>query len=158
MLKLKYFAFGSNILFEQMKWRIETIDKIERGTLYILNDYKLVFNVGYGTMSHRFANIVPESGAKVEGLLYDLTYDQLRRMDLYEALYKRCYFRIDDKTIACAYVGNYFSIMRKPGKPTLNYLNTILDGCREAELTWTYENLLKYKMENYKLKKSSKHK
>lgn len=160
MLTVKYFAYGSNINLERLKNRIESFNsqKVYRGEPFVLRDYALIFNAGmeFGTFS--YANIVPQRGAKVEGVLYEITPEQFRRLDQYELFYEKQYFQIDEDTIACTYVAKEGNTTKKEVKPDLNYLNTIIDGCLEEGLTATYNALVKYKTKNYKLKKGNKHK
>ncbi len=159
MLNVKYFSFGSNILLERLRWRVDQLGIVNPGVPFTLLNYKLVFNCCASKwIRHTYANIQYELGAKVEGLLYDLTERQLRHLDMYEALYERKYFRINDTTIGCTYVALPGCITYLEKKPELSYLNIILDGCKEAGLTNTYNSLLEYKKLNYKLKRISKHK
>lgn len=155
MLKVKYFAYGSNLQIERLKRRVEYFDdEIKPGTIYTLQNYKLSFNAGLEFAGYCFANIIPCIGEKVEGVLYDLSPEQFSRLDKYEALYEKQYFQINGKTIACTYVATKDNTLKKDKKPDLDYLNVIIDGAQNSNLIYTYNKLLEYKLKNYKIKKS----
>lgn len=150
MLKVKYFAYGSNLSIERLRNRLATNkNPILQGQKYILENYKLVFNVGFTS----FANIVPSQGDIVEGILYDITPEQFKVLDGIELFYIRSYFQIDKNTIGCTYIGKE-DVVTRERKPDLFYLNIIIDGAEESGLIHTYKNLVIYKLKNYKLKKS----
>ncbi len=156
MLNVKYFAYGSNIKYDRLKDRVEFFGELplQRGIPYTLNGYALNFGAGAMFGGWSYANIVPMINYQVEGILYDLTPEQFERLDRYEALYEKQYFQIDKDTIGCTYIAKRYNVTKRLTKPTLEYLNIILDGCRETNLTKTYNMLLAYKLANYKLKKS----
>jgi len=160
MLNVKYFAYGSNIDIDRLKQRVEGFGEpiIRAGTPYVLQDYHLIFNASssYSSAFWCFANIIPRIGSSVEGILYDMTPEQFTRLDRYEALYEKHYFQIDRNTIACTYIAKSISHNIR-SKPSLDYLNIIIEGCLASGLKRTYNELLQYKLQNYKLKKS-KHK
>ncbi len=155
MLTIKYWAFGSNLLRQRLAFRVDHLAPVNYGTPFTLLNYKLAFNCCASRfVKNTFANIIYDQGASVEGVLYDLTERQLRCLDMYEALYERKYFRINDTTIGCTYVALPDCVTMLKKKPALDYLNIILDGCKEAGLVRTYNELLEYKKQNYKLKKN----
>jgi len=156
MYNIKYFAYGSNISIERLKNRVEFANKpVKEGLKYTLKNYSLVFNVGYGYNS--FANVIPMNNSYVEGILYDLDEDQFRILDKYEGFYHRKYFKIDEETLGCIYIARSENIGNKRIKPNIDYLNIILDGCKETGLIKTYNTLVHYKNSNYKLKKGNRH-
>lgn len=154
MLTVKYFAYGSNIDIGRLKSRVEGFGEpdIKAGVPYTLNNYSLVFNAESNFGSWAFANIMFRSGDKVEGILYDMTSEQFERLDKYEVLYEKKYFQLDSSTIACVYIAKNISFKSK--KPTLEYLNIIIDGCLDTGLINTYNKLLEYKLKNYKIRKN----
>lgn len=161
MLTVKYFAYGSNIKIDRLKNRVEYFnEKLKPGIPFILYNYELVFNAISEFSFSSFANIIPKNGANVEGILYDITPQQLKRLDEFEVLYEKQYFQIDANTIGCVYICNNNNnnlIFSEKNKPTLEYLNLIIDGCKETGLNNTYNKLVEYKQNNYKLK-INKHK
>lgn len=158
MLNIKYFAYGSNISRERLRNRVETVfEPLAAGVPYVLNDYKLVFNAGAMYGLHCYANIIPARGENVEGILYDITPEQLSSLDRFEVLYNKHFFYLNNTTIGCVYIAKKEHVERRPKKPTLDYLNIIIDGCKETGLNRTYNELLQYKLRNYKIRKN-KHK
>ncbi len=155
MLTVKYFAYGSNISYERLKSRVQFMtEPLKNGEPYVLNDYELVFNAGIDFGLNCFANIMPRRGAKVEGILYTMTPAQFSQLDRYEMFYEKHYFIIDGETLGCVYIAKQASTCKIPKKPDLTYLNVIIDGCKEQGLETTYKKLVKFKMANYRLKKS----
>lgn len=159
-----YFSYGSNInywrMFDRLTvggfggfgFRSRKSEIPDRGIPYTLEGYKLVFNVGM--MRGQYANVVP--GTKkdfVEGLLYKLSHSQLMDLDKYEGCYKRKYFELPSGELACIYIA-LPEFCHKTGRPDLEYLNIILDGCKDSKLWKTYNMLVDYKNENFNLKKS----
>jgi gamma-glutamylcyclotransferase (GGCT)/AIG2-like uncharacterized protein YtfP len=60
----------------------------------LLPDYKLVFNKKAKDGDYSFANIVQQSGEKVEGIIYELPETELSKLDYFEG-YPFQYKRID---------------------------------------------------------------
>lgn len=155
MLTVKYFAYGSNIKFDRLRSRVEFLtEPIVNGEQYTLDGYRLVFNAGIDFGFSAYANIEEARGYSVEGILYDLTPAQFTRLDQYEAFYEKQYFQIDESTIGCVYIAKKEMTCKKAKRPDLTYLNTIIDGCEEQGLEDTYNLLVKYKLTNYKIRKS----
>ncbi|MFA9239463.1 MAG: gamma-glutamylcyclotransferase family protein [Candidatus Paceibacteria bacterium] len=158
MLSIKYFAYGSNLDIERLRNRIATFsDPIKEGIPYTLQNYRLVFNAGYMYSGIVFANIVLSKGEFVEGILYDITPAQLKELDRFEALYEKHFFYLNNNTIACVYIAENNRSLVIEGKPSLEYLNIIIDSCKKLGFTRTYDNLVEFKLSNYKIRKS-KHK
>lgn len=147
MKRLLYFAYGSNMKMERMEGRCGNVTKV--GT-YTLLGWRLVFNVNYG-----YANIVQgEPTDKVHGVLYHLDDHQIHSLDAYEGYpwsYQKTYYSAGTDIIFVYRAVNRWNIEYR--KPRLEYLNLILEGARENQLTELYNNLIDYKNENYKLKK-----
>ncbi len=82
-----YFAYGSNLSFEQMQRRIGSKPKVV-GKAYLEN-HRLGFTL-YSKLTWKggVADIVPEVGAKVWGVIYELIEEQLEKIDHYEG-YKK---------------------------------------------------------------------
>ena len=78
-----YFAYGSNINLEQMDYRCP--DATVVGPV-VLENYELLFRRG------GFATIAPKEGGRVHGLLWSITPECERSLDLYEG-YPRFYDR-----------------------------------------------------------------
>lgn len=147
MNKLYYFAYGSNILSNRLYERIGYAKVID---MHRLAGYKLVFDTGYYSRFN-FANIIPGNSTDfVEGILYEVNDKQLQHLDNYEALYKKEFFTVNGATVA-VYTNNE-GMNTQTGKPQLAYLNLILAGCKEHNLTHTFTLLTAYKRANYKLR------
>lgn len=154
MKKVYYFAYGSNLLIDKLKFRVDHLGEVTVYKQYNLMGWKLVFNCGW---FHTFANIVKGDETDfVEGILYDLNAYQLKLLNEYEGLYETYYFDIDANSIACVYISTKKCHKVDNGKPELAYLNSILQGCADHGLTKTYLKLMKYKQDNYKLKSFKK--
>jgi gamma-glutamylcyclotransferase (GGCT)/AIG2-like uncharacterized protein YtfP len=154
MNRILYFAYGSNMLLDRLEERVRKVIKIGN---YILQDWQLTFDAGY--FLNTYANIKPAIGAKVEGVLYQLNEHQIGFLDQYEGYprnYQKVYKIINlsgiiEPVIIFAYVSDNI-ILNNPRKPDLSYINIILAGCLENKLKETYEKVLEYKLNNYKLK------
>ena len=82
-----YFAYGSNLSLEQMRERIGSKPKVISGAY--LENHRLGFTL-YSKLTWKggVADIVPEAGSKVWGVIYELTEEQLDKIDHYEG-YKK---------------------------------------------------------------------
>ena len=125
-----YFAYGSNINVEQMEYRCP--DACIVGPV-ALENYELLFRRG------GFATITPCEGGKVHGLLWSLTPECERSLDMYEG-YPRFY---DKRTVTVRDgLGRELSVMayimderfREPMMPSTAYYNGILEGYRQNGL------------------------
>ena len=81
-----YFAYGSNLFLEQMLKRIEGEPKVIGAAC--LENHRLGFTILSKTWKGGVADIVPEAGSKVWGAIYELTEQQLEKIDHYEG-YKK---------------------------------------------------------------------
>ena len=150
-----YFAYGSNMLISRIYDRVGKVKVIGAHTL---KGYALAFNCGYPPAC-MYANMVEREGASIEGVLYELTERQIAQLDKYEVYpfnYQKIYFydAVKDAVIF-AYVATSDFKPRRVGKPTLDYLNILIQGCKDFKLTSTLTYLLTYKSQNYKLKNKS---
>lgn len=160
-----YFAYGSNLFIRQFASRVGYYGDVVEGIPYILDGWKLSFNVAPDRGENvktaiRFANIIPDDGAAVEGVLYKMSHLQFMAMDKYEVLYDRKYFIAQDlpnEPLIATYIA-YPEFVVEPGAPTLEYLNRLLDGAKAYNLVDTYNMLVDFKTKNYKLKGGNRHK
>ena len=74
MSKKEYFAYGSNLNFEQMAYRCPEATAVG---IAKLNGYELAFRRGYLT-------ILPKEDASVEGLIWSITDHDESQLDCYE--------------------------------------------------------------------------
>lgn len=127
MTKL-YFAYGSNINLNQMADRCPAAEVV--GPV-ILEDYKLLFRGNYrGT---GVATIKPHKGRKVYGLLWNITPECKKALDVYEGfprLYDKQFVTVRDSN------GHQFTVMayvmtelcKMPATPSVSYYMGIQEG------------------------------
>lgn len=127
--KQLYIAYGSNINLEQMAYRCPRSKVV--GTSEI-KDYELEFR--------GVATIVPQKGASVPVLIWELDERDLPSLNRYEG-YPRLYrqeempFELNGKEVlGMAYLMNY----GKLSPPSQQYYDTILQGYRENGLDEKY--------------------
>ncbi len=130
-----YFAYGSNINLNQMAERCPDAEVVATA---ILDGYELLFRgnrSGFGV-----ATIEPLSGSQVHGLLWNLTPECERSLDIYEG-YPRLYEK-EDITVRTV-DGRAWTVMayvmtgelwRDPAVPSGPYFNGILEGYRQNGL------------------------
>ena len=127
MSKKEYFAYGSNLNFEQMAYRCPEATAV--GTAR-LDGYELAFRRGYLT-------ILPKEGATVEGLIWSITDHDESQLDCYEG-YPNFYYKQNIK-LTCKGIRTgkrrtitafaYIMHEERPiGIPSEFYLRTCLDG------------------------------
>lgn len=147
-----YFAYGSNMLLERIYNRVGKVKIIGK---YSIKNYKLAFNCGYPP-ARMFANMAVSEGSSIEGVLYELTESQIANLDRYEVYpfnYQKIYMYDNAlDAIIFAYVATPDFKPKRVGKPELEYLNILIQGCKDFKLESTLEFLLNYKLNNYKLK------
>lgn len=128
-----YFAYGSNMNISRLKKRIR---RFPERVLAVLRDWRLVFNkTAESAPGVGYANIVPCPGEAVEGILYAVTEEELRKLDFYEGVpdhYKRCGISVErsdtgEIVSAVTYVANPDRV-RDGLKPTREYLGHLLAG------------------------------
>jgi gamma-glutamylcyclotransferase (GGCT)/AIG2-like uncharacterized protein YtfP len=86
-----YFAYGSNMNVARMLERGAPFTQRKRGTVWA---HRLVFNKISGTYpGHGVANIVPEGGFEVRGVLYEVDRKGIAALDGYEGVASGHYVR-----------------------------------------------------------------
>ncbi len=126
MVKIKYFAYGSNMSASVMRRRVGKWT-YERNASAV--GYKLVFS------SYGFADIIKSSGSSAPGVLYELDESQMNKLDEkedrhYMKLYRRgkIRVRVGGKIVgAIAYVKMKRTPFHTPNK---HYLKLILGGLK----------------------------
>ncbi|WP_372613410.1 gamma-glutamylcyclotransferase family protein, partial [Halomonas sp.] len=77
-----YFAYGSNMNLARV---VARIGRTRRALSGVLHDHALRFDKASRVAGIAHANVVPVSGDRVEGALFELeTPDQIQLMDPYE--------------------------------------------------------------------------
>jgi len=127
-----YFAYGSNMSARRMQERGVRFSSRRHATL---DGFKLVFNKASSNPGEGHANIVREEGSVVEGVLYEVDEEGLRRLDECEG-YPRHYdrvvvpVRLDDGRVVEAFTYVAQPDATKDGlRPSRRYLSLLLDGC-----------------------------
>ncbi len=127
-----YFAYGSNMDEEKMELRGAVFDEMIAAKAY---DFRLTFNkIANLDMGIGYANIVPDKGSVVEGVLYHTDEESLLNLDRAEGVpthYLRETIIVQDESennFECfVYIANPEST--KEGlKPTRGYLGSLLSG------------------------------
>lgn len=130
--KVYYFAYGSNMSLERIKKRIGYCKKISN---YNLEGYKLQFN--YGNSEFSFANLIESENDKVEGIVYQITLEQLFLLDYSEGCgnpnyYNRMVDLFKNKPLHF-YIS--FNIRENLIKPlSKDYYDTLVIGANENNL------------------------
>lgn len=130
--KQYYFAYGSNLLKAQMKLRCPSSSPLALATL---NNFKLTFKSN--KRGNGVADIVPSKDSEVLGALYQVTADDIKRLDKFEGhpfVYKRQNVTVETdegKVIAIAYIMKPEFIAKAPKE---DYLQKIILGYQDWNL------------------------
>ena len=129
-----YFAYGSNINLDQMAHRCPAAQVV--GPV-VLENYKLLFRGN--TRGNGVATIKPHKGREVHGLLWKITPECERALDVYEGfprLYDKQDVTVRDRSgreiTVMAYVMT--DLYKEPAAPSDHYYNGILEGYRQNGL------------------------
>jgi len=132
-----YFAYGSNMDAEQMQLRCPGYRLL--GVARLAN-YTLAFTRWSRAWNSGTADILPEKGKSVVGALYDLTFDDLKRMDRI-ADYPNSYIRLDvvvesggETFPAMTYVAVRTGVFL-PSRP---YLDKMIHGAERCQIDAAY--------------------
>jgi hypothetical protein len=107
----RYFAFGSNLSFEQMCERCGPVDRPAAATL---EAHRLVFaGTSRNWRGGGVATILPSSSHVVHGALYELDDEVLARLDRFEGSYVRRLIVVD-RVPAWTYVRRDATPRRRP--------------------------------------------
>lgn len=137
-----YFAYGSNMDRDQMQVRCPGSRVIGVGQLPC---YTLAFTRWSRSWNSGTADILPEKGKQVYGILYDLSLDDLKRMDKF-ADYPKSYVRQDvvvdmqgEKVPALTYI----AVRQGVFSPSKAYLVKMIKGAEGYKLPERYVEFLK---------------
>ena len=140
MKPIYYFAYGSNMDMEQMRWRCPDAKRIDTA---VLHGWKFALDeVGYAT-------VVPEAGASVPGLLWTLTDADEAELDTYEGVRYNCYEKVTlsvatkrayEPTQALVYVSLRGA---NEGARVQGYLERIVHAAAHAGFGRSYLGMLK---------------
>lgn len=138
-MKRLYIAYGSNLNVEQMKQRCPDARLHKTG---FLKNWDLIFR---GSMTGFYATIRRKSGAKVPVAIWEISPRDEMQLDRYEG-YPRFYQKENvyvthedgSRTKGMVYIMSKNAL---PGKPTMNYVNTIKQGYLDIGLDLKYLEL-----------------
>ncbi|KQC14526.1 MAG: hypothetical protein APR63_14040 [Desulfuromonas sp. SDB] len=142
-----YFAYGSNMNLLRLQNRLGYTPKYQKG---VLDDYELIFNLTNKRIpGSAYANIRKKAQSKVEGILYSISEEDFKKLDLYEAFPKH-YIKIQvlvknshAVVNATTYIGNK-DLLENNLKPTREYINYLLNPAVELSPEY-YKKLSGYK-------------
>lgn len=139
-MQLWYFAYGSNLLRDQLTSRLGSSDYLgQPPRVANLAEHRLVFQTLTGG-SPSFANLC-RCGAGVTGVVYRFCPADFRALDRHESGYERRSLQVTDATgerlQAVAYVMRAESAAHHD-RPEPEYLNRIIRGATEHGLSQAY--------------------
>jgi len=127
-----YFAYASNLNKKQMKERCPAARPV---SIVILHHYKLAFSNWSRKWRGGVATIQPFRGERVLGAIYELSEEDLRRLDKYEdcpASYSRINVGVNDDFGRLIEAVTYISAKRADeAAPSKEYLAVIQQGYRD---------------------------
>jgi len=122
-----YYAYGSNMSEQRMLDRKISFFSRKFG---ILKDYKLVFNkISKSNNNISFANIVESVGDIVEGVIYEINEDDIKKLDKFEGYpihYIRKNLIIDNKSCIVYIAQDQW--IKEGVYPTKEYINYLLEA------------------------------
>lgn len=130
-----YFAYGSNMNLDQMEKRCPGAKPIAQG---FLDGYELAFH-------RRYLDIVPREGGVVWGVIWEISKENEIALDFYEG-YPEFYIKenvnimvpSEGYEVEDALVYIMAPQHKNPQPPTEDYLNGVLLGCQQNEITEDY--------------------
>lgn len=133
-----YFAYGSNMNFEQIKKRCPGARFLTKAKL---NGYKFVYD-GYSVSRNcAVANIVKSERDSVEGAVFEIDGECLKNLDHYEGYpgsYKREQLVVNDEDDKSYKAIVYLRSPLPIGKPSDEYRDIILQGAKDCGLSPIY--------------------
>lgn len=138
-----YFAYGSNMKTERL---VDRVGKVKIVGKSLIEGYGLDFNKLGDNRSGK-ANIHIKEDSLVEGVLFDLTEEQIEKLDRNEGVnkhYMRCAkdIKLDGKTVVAEVYFANENKLQNGLEPTCDYLQYLLDGAKEHDLGIEYKNFI----------------
>ena len=133
-----YFAYGSNMNFDQMALRAPSSCFISVG--FIKNNQFIINSNGV-------ASLIRKENSRVYGALWKLNEDDLINLDKFEGLHKQIYKRVEGtvfdsnnhQTLAQIYIASDSTF----GQPRLGYLEKIIESAKSLQFDNQYIEELK---------------
>jgi gamma-glutamylcyclotransferase len=127
-----YFAYASNLNQKQMK---ERCPQARPASIVTLHHYKLAFSGWSRKWRGGVATIQPFRGERVLGAIYELSEEDMRRLDKYEdcpATYSRIKVGVNNDFGELIEAETYIRAQRaEENKPSKEYLAVIRQGYRD---------------------------
>jgi hypothetical protein len=113
----------------------------------VLKDYRLVFNQpGIPWLEPSFANIEEAPGEYIEGVLYEITGEEMVRLDISEGNGAYDIVTSNVEGEVSGIVTAHTFLTRKVGHglhPSLRYMNLLIEGAKEHDLSSEWIQMLK---------------
>ncbi len=135
-----YFAYGSNLDAEQMRERCPGSEPRFRARLI---DHRVDFTHYSTRWSGGAADVVPEAGAIVWGVVYAMPEDDVTRLDAFEGGYTRRPFRVLDDDHRSHETLSYTVRQKMNFVPSEIYLEKMLDWSERWEFPEEHVALLR---------------
>ena len=129
-MQFLYFAYGSNMNFNQMKNRCP-------GSIFIRQ--ARINNWSYFINGNGYAGIEEKMGSYTLGCIWALNHEHIKSLDRYEGVAEGCYNRIELKTFFGTHEKEekalvYLSNNREYGLPSAHYQKEVIEGARNVGL------------------------
>lgn len=137
-----YFAYGSNLNWQQMQRRCPSSSFV---CVARLPDYQFGITRHSRLRGCGTANVVPISGQEVWGAVYDVTDAELFIMDSFEDGYRReilSVYPVNDGNQAINALVYVAEIEKNVPLPNAEYKRVIIEGARLWQLPETYLSML----------------
>lgn len=137
----KYFAYGSNLNIGQMKHRCPSARFFSRASL---KGYRLDFPRRSERWNGGVAGIIRDPSNTVQGVVYEISKQDLSRLDEYEGTsvgrYRRQQLLVELEHGGTFQVWTYLANSQTgwPFPPSTDYLQTMLTGAAEHKLSKEY--------------------
>jgi gamma-glutamylcyclotransferase len=130
-----YFAYGSNLDAEQMGERCPSSRAV--GTAR-LGHHRLDFTYYSSRWGGGAADVLPHSAGEVWGVVYELSYADLLRLDRFEAGYDRMWLEVEAAGMRGLRVHSYGVREKRSFAPSLVYIAKIVRWARHWALPGEY--------------------
>ena len=145
---MHYFAYGSNMLKNRLENQENRVTPkigsvIDKGAAK-LSGYKITFNKLSALDGSGKTNIIQDEEAIVWGVIYELAYDQIERLDRIEKGYKRIPIVVDYNNEQIE-VDTYLATedyVQENLFPTTEYLELLIQGAKEHNFSQDYQVFL----------------
>lgn len=139
-----YFSFGSFLDSETLRKHASSAKFVARATL---PDHEVQFNFLSKTYSGGVTGVEPAPGKKALGIIYDVTSEEMEKLDIVEGVPTGIYYRetvtvVDEDGNEHRAETYRTTDPKGPFTPTRRYLDLMIKGAREHGLDPDYINEL----------------